>query len=74
MRQSSPSGSLIARLIARLMGRDVEFVSDEQRLRPAGSEVERLWADNRKARELLGWQPQYGGRDGFRRGGSGAGK
>jgi NAD dependent epimerase/dehydratase len=41
-----------ARLIANLMGCEVEFVSYEQRLRPAGSEVERLWADNRKALEL----------------------
>jgi NAD dependent epimerase/dehydratase len=57
-----------ARLIARLMGRDVEFVSDEQRLRPAGSEVERLWADNRKAAELAGWSPQYAGLEGLERG------
>ncbi|MFM2069560.1 MAG: hypothetical protein RLZZ584_4469, partial [Pseudomonadota bacterium] len=57
-----------ARIIARLMGRDVEFVSDEQRLRPAGSEVERLWADNRKAAELAQWTPQYAGLDGLERG------
>ena len=57
-----------ARLIARLMGRDVDFVSDEQRLRPAGSEVERLWADNRKALELAGWAPQYAGLEGLERG------
>ena len=57
-----------ARLIARLMDRDVEFVSDEQRFRPAGSEVERLWADNRKAFELAGWTPQYAGLEGLERG------
>lgn len=57
-----------ARLIARLMDREVEFVSDEQRLRPVGSEVERLWADNRKAFELANWAPQYGGLAGFERG------
>ncbi|MBI5720019.1 MAG: SDR family NAD(P)-dependent oxidoreductase [Burkholderiales bacterium] len=57
-----------ARLIARLMGREVELQSDEQRLRPAGSEVERLWADNRLARELTGWSPQYAGLAGFERG------
>ncbi|MBX9268147.1 NAD-dependent 4,6-dehydratase LegB [Chromobacterium violaceum] len=57
-----------ARLIAELMGRDVRFTSDEQRMRPAGSEVERLWADNRLARELAGWQPEYDGIDGLRRG------
>ena len=57
-----------ARTIAEVMGADIEIITDEQRLRPEKSEVERLWAANDKARELLGWQPQYGGLDGFRRG------
>lgn len=57
-----------ARLIAEVMGREVDFTCDEQRMRPAGSEVERLWADNAKARELAAWTPQYGGIDGLRRG------
>ncbi len=57
-----------ARAIAEVMGVQIEIVTDEQRLRPDGSEVERLWASNAKARELLGWQPAYGGRDGFLRG------
>jgi dTDP-glucose 4,6-dehydratase len=30
--------------------------------------VERLWASNDKARELLSWKPEYGGLDGFRKG------
>jgi NAD dependent epimerase/dehydratase len=54
-------------LIAEAMGVDVRIMTDTQRLRPDKSEVERLWADNSKARELLGWQPSYGQRDGFRR-------
>lgn len=37
-------------------------------MRPENSEVERLWADNRKARELFGWEPAYAGREGFKRG------
>ena len=57
-----------AQTIAGLMGKEVELASDEQRLRPAGSEVERLWADNTRARELTGWQPEYGGADGLSRG------
>ncbi|MBA3677865.1 MAG: SDR family NAD(P)-dependent oxidoreductase [Sphingosinicella sp.] len=57
-----------AALIAEQMGREVVIVSDDQRLRPAGSEVERLWADNRKAFELTGWAPEYGDRAGFGRG------
>ena len=57
-----------AGLIAELMGREVEFTSDEQRMRPAGSEVERLWADNTLARELTGWTPEYPGVEGLKRG------
>ena len=57
-----------ARTIAEVMGTEIEILTDEQRLRPEKSEVERLWASNVKARELLGWQPQYGGLDGFRQG------
>lgn len=56
------------KLIAEIMGADVEIVTDEQRLRPANSEVERLWASNEKAKRLLGWEPAYGGHEGFRRG------
>ncbi len=57
-----------AQLIAECMGVPIELVSDEERMRPANSEVERLWADNSKAEALFGWQPIYGGRDGFKRG------
>lgn len=57
-----------ARAIAEVMNVEVEIVTDEQRLRPVNSEVERLWAANGKARELFGWQPAYGGLDGFKRG------
>jgi dTDP-glucose 4,6-dehydratase len=55
-------------LIAEVMNTEIEIVTDEDRLRPANSEVERLWADNSKARQLFGWQPSYGGREGFKRG------
>jgi len=54
-------------LIADTMGAEVEITTDAQRLRPENSEVERLWADNTKARKLLGWQPRFGQRDGFQR-------
>lgn len=57
-----------AHAIAEAMGVEIAVVTDDQRLRPEKSEVERLWAANGKARDLLGWQPQYGGRDGFIRG------
>ena len=57
-----------AELIGQVMGVDIEILTDNARFRPADSEVERLWADNAKARELFGWFPEYGGEDGFRRG------
>jgi len=44
--------------IKRLMGSDVEFITDEQRLRPAKSEVFRLWCDNTKIHELTGFKPE----------------
>ena len=50
------------------MGVKVNIFTDEQRLRPENSEVERLWADNQKAKSLLGWKPQFGGTKGFRHG------
>lgn len=57
-----------ARAIAEVMGIEIEIITDDQRLRPEKSEVERLWASNAKAKELLGWQPHYGGLDGFKSG------
>ena len=55
-------------LIGESMGVDVEVLTDKARMRPENSEVQRLWADNSKARELFGWTPAYGGREGFKRG------
>lgn len=57
-----------AKMIADIMGHDIEFTTDEQRMRPAGSEVERLWADNARAKALAGWEPEYAGMEGLRRG------
>ena len=57
-----------ARLIAEAMDTEIEIIADETRLRPENSEVERLWADNSKAKRLFGWQPSYGEREGFKRG------
>jgi NAD dependent epimerase/dehydratase len=57
-----------AQLIAEAMNIEIEIITDEERLRPENSEVERLWADNTKASQLIGWQPNYGGREGFKRG------
>ncbi|XPV76210.1 MAG: NAD-dependent 4,6-dehydratase LegB [Desulfovibrio sp.] len=56
------------KLIGEAMGADIEVETDNQRLRPEKSEVERLWGENKKALELCGWKPEYGGREGFKRG------
>lgn len=56
------------RLIAELMKTEVKIETDELRIRPKGSEVERLWADNRKARQILGWSPRYAELKGFKKG------
>lgn len=55
-------------MIAEVMGVKVKVETEQVRLRPDKSEVERLWAENKKARELVGWQPQYAGKEGLRRG------
>ena len=57
-----------ASMIADIMGVKIEIVTDTERLRPAKSEVDRLWADTSKARKLLNHEPQYSGREGLRRG------
>ena len=54
--------------IAGLMGVELEIETDGQRLRPALSEVERLWASNEKAPRLLDWTPAFGQLEGFKRG------
>jgi len=57
-----------AALIAEVMNADLQIVTDEQRMRPDGSEVNRLFGDNSRLRQLTSWQPEYGSLDGFRRG------
>ncbi|HJZ81689.1 MAG TPA: SDR family NAD(P)-dependent oxidoreductase [Pyrinomonadaceae bacterium] len=49
----------LARKILRMMGKSLPLVSEEARRRPEVSEVERLCADNTRARELLSWQPRH---------------
>jgi dTDP-glucose 4,6-dehydratase len=58
-------GALADKIIA-IVARPVKVVEEPQRMRPEKSEVERLWADNRKAKELLGWSPETSLDDGLR--------
>ncbi|MDV4179943.1 NAD-dependent 4,6-dehydratase LegB [Rhizobium brockwellii] len=53
------------RLIADIIGVSVEIECDEQRLRPANSEVERLCCDNSLIRSLTGFSPHYSLREGL---------
>ena len=55
-------------LIAQLMNVDITITTDENRLRPVGSEVERLCADNQKAAKLLNWAPSLSGLNGLKSG------
>lgn len=54
-------------LIKTIMASDVEFLVDEQRLRPEKSEVNRLWCDNAKIKALTGFTPQVTLEQGLRR-------
>lgn len=54
--------------ISEVMKCKVDIICDEQRKRPKQSEVERLFASNKKAKKLLNWKPDYSGIDGFKRG------
>jgi len=49
----------LAKLILELVDKDLPILQDAQRIRPPGSEVQRLKADNRKAQNTIGWSPQY---------------
>jgi NAD dependent epimerase/dehydratase len=59
-------GALIELLI-EITGHDARVVTDADRVRPAGSEVERLLADITRAREWTGWEPQVPLEEGLRR-------
>jgi dTDP-glucose 4,6-dehydratase len=57
-----------AQMIAELMDAKIEIEHDDVRVRPERSEVDRLWASNDKAQQLLGWSPRFGGVEGLRMG------
>lgn len=57
-----------AELIASLMGATVTFTTDNNRIRPEKSEVERLFASYEKAKQRMGWEPEHGGEEGFKKG------
>lgn len=58
----------LANMIAEIMQVELELQCDAMRLRPEKSEVDRLWADNRKALQILDWKPEYAGYEGLQQG------
>jgi dTDP-glucose 4,6-dehydratase len=56
----------LATLVAELAGKRIVIEQEEERVRPQGSEVDRLLADNALARELLGWTPSVSLEQGLR--------
>ena len=50
----------LASLIIKLTGVEgVQLTTDTDRVRPEGSEVDRLCADNKKAADILDWSPNH---------------
>lgn len=58
----------LVELISDIMGANIKVKQEEERLRPEGSEVNRLLADTEKASRLMNWNPVHGGKDGLRKG------
>jgi len=54
-------------LIGSLMGMDLSSETEKQRIRPKASEVERLLSDNRLAKQVLGWVPQFSLEEGLKK-------
>jgi len=57
----------LAETILSMMRKRLPVLSKDTRVRPKGSEVDRLCADNTKAKEILGWQPKYTLEEGLQR-------
>jgi dTDP-glucose 4,6-dehydratase len=58
----------LAHLIADVMGAEISIETEEERLRPEKSEVDRLLADPSKLEELTDWTPTESGEARLRRG------
>ena len=55
----------LAEKIFSLLDKNIEIITDSKRIRPKNSEVERLWCDNTKAKELLKWEPKISMEEGL---------
>jgi len=59
-------GNLL-KLIKELMSSDVTFINEEKRKRPKKSEVFRLWCDNKKIKDLVGFESQVDIKNGLKK-------
>lgn len=57
----------VVQAVLKRVGRELPVVSEDQRVRPEASEVQRLIGDNSRMRELTGWAPQVTLEDGLAR-------
>jgi NAD dependent epimerase/dehydratase len=57
----------LASLIAKMIDKPIQIESEDKRLRPQGSEVERLLASSQLAQTILGWQPKVSLEEGLMR-------
>ena len=55
-------------LIAKIMNKSVDVISEDLRLRPKKSEVNRLFGSNKLLKSITNWQPRYEGIEGFENG------
>ena len=60
--------SEVAEMLCDLAGRKLTVSVDHNRVRPEGSEVERLWSDSSKLMREFDWKPKFAGKDGLYRG------
>lgn len=56
----------LLKVIMELTGKEINIISDDERMRPSKSEVMTLLCDNKKARDLVGWEPAFTLEDGLK--------
>jgi len=56
----------IVEIVSEIMGKNLKIIEKGERKRPEDSDIVELISSNKKARELLGWEPQIGFREGLK--------
>ena len=54
--------------ISKIMGIKIDIQKKKERIRPKRSEVDRLYANTKKAKKILNWTPKYSKKNGFEKG------